>query len=55
MISIFEIGGDQLKLITKVENAHEEDINCIKWGPEDNTLASACDDGTIKIWNFNII
>jgi WD40 repeat protein len=55
MILIFRIDNNELKLITKVENAHDEDVNCIKWSPEDNTLASACDDGTIKIWNFNII
>jgi WD40 repeat protein len=34
------------------ERAHSTDINCVSWHPSGGMLASACDDGTIKIWKF---
>eukprot|EP01023_Acetabularia_acetabulum_P026830 TRINITY_DN25416_c2_g1_i1.p1 TRINITY_DN25416_c2_g1~~TRINITY_DN25416_c2_g1_i1.p1 ORF type:complete len:358 (-),score=43.94 TRINITY_DN25416_c2_g1_i1:132-1205(-) len=44
----------QFEQIVKVENAHSQDINCVAWRTKgDNTiLASASDDGTIKIWEI---
>jgi len=33
---------------------HASDINCVKWNPvKDDILASASDDGSVKIWKFN--
>lgn len=37
-----------------VDQAHEQDVNCISWNPvEPGILASCSDDGTIKLWRFN--
>jgi len=36
-----------------VEKAHRSDINCVKWHPHSNILASASDDTTVKIWSFH--
>jgi len=52
-------GLGQLSLITKVENAHDGDVNCVRWNPRyDPTLAplllSAGDDGLVKIWRLEI-
>merc|ERR1712038_307322 len=36
-----------------VKNAHGGDVNCVRWHPLDGSLlASAGDDGLIKIWKF---
>ena len=36
--------------------AHTQDCNCVDWHPtQKNILASASDDGTIRIWEFNQI
>ena len=35
------------------ENAHSQDVNSIAWNPvEDNLLASASDDGSVKLWRL---
>lgn len=37
----------------KLENAHREDVNCVRWNPtQQNLLASCSDDGNITIWSF---
>ncbi|KAG6413009.1 hypothetical protein SASPL_125706 [Salvia splendens] len=51
------VDGPSYKLIYKKEKAHEMDINAVQWSSmgtdeENNRLASASDDGTIKIWEF---
>ena len=36
-------------------NAHENDINCIRWNPSNernNIIASTGDDGKVKIWRL---
>ncbi|KAL9255879.1 CIA1-like protein [Drosera capensis] len=41
------------KLLTNKGKAHEMDVNCVQWSPMANQLlASASDDGTIKIWKL---
>ncbi|KAI5664754.1 hypothetical protein M9H77_24077 [Catharanthus roseus] len=41
------------KLLLKKDKAHEMDVNSVQWSPEgDKLLASASDDGTIKIWEL---
>lgn len=45
------LDGPMYKLLSKKEKAHEMDINSVQWRPmEKPLLASASDDGTIKIW-----
>ena len=41
-------------LICQIDQAHKPvEVNCIRWHPEDPTLlASAGDDGHIKLWRF---
>ncbi|KAJ7976121.1 Transducin/WD40 repeat-like superfamily protein [Quillaja saponaria] len=41
------------KLLLKEEKAHDMDINSVQWSPGDKRfLASASDDGAIKIWEL---
>ncbi|ONH96164.1 hypothetical protein PRUPE_7G110600 [Prunus persica] len=47
------VDGPSYKLLLKKEKAHDMDINSVQWSPgEDRILASAADDGTIKIWEL---
>lgn len=40
-------------LVTSIEEAHSQDINCVKWNPTDSTLfLSSSDDGSIKLWRL---
>ncbi|GAX77854.1 hypothetical protein CEUSTIGMA_g5296.t1 [Chlamydomonas eustigma] len=44
-------GSFQWQLLTCKEQAHAQDVNCVKWHPSDPTLlASAGDDGCVKLW-----
>eukprot|EP00955_Chlamydomonas_euryale_P079362 363291-Chlamydomonas_euryale.AAC.4 len=37
--------------VADVEQAHGQDVNCVKWNPSDSRLlASAGDDGLVKVW-----
>ena len=37
-------------LVAKRKKAHEQDVNSISWHPSENILASASDDGSVKLW-----
>ncbi|XP_050499398.1 probable cytosolic iron-sulfur protein assembly protein Ciao1 [Diabrotica virgifera virgifera] len=40
-------------LVCVVDNAHNQDVNCVTWNPVvPGLLASCSDDGEIKIWEF---
>lgn len=39
-------------VLRKFENAHEADVNEVKWSPDGKFLASCSDDGTAKIWSL---
>ena len=46
-----QVDGPLYKLLLKKEKAHDMDINSVQWSPgEKPLLASASDDGTIKVW-----
>jgi len=48
-----QVEGPSYKLILKKEKAHDMDINCVRWCPQDpRLLASASDDGTVKLWEL---
>ncbi|XP_060201256.1 protein CIA1-like isoform X3 [Lycium barbarum] len=48
-----EVDGLTFKLLLKKEKAHEMNINSVKWNAGDKRLlASASDDGTVKIWEL---
>jgi len=41
------------EMVLKQEKAHQADVNCVQWHPkEQRLLASAGDDGTVKIWEL---
>ncbi|CAN1772104.1 Protein CIA1 [Linum perenne] len=45
--------GSSYNLLLKKEKAHDMDVNVVQWSPMENRmLASASDDGTIKIWEL---
>ncbi|KAB1222568.1 hypothetical protein CJ030_MR2G004950 [Morella rubra] len=49
-----EADGPSYKLLLKKEKAHDMDVNSVQWSPgEKRLLASASDDGMIKIWEMN--
>ncbi|GKV38936.1 hypothetical protein SLEP1_g46787 [Rubroshorea leprosula] len=45
--------GPSYQLLLKKDKAHDKDVNSVQWIPgEKRLLASASDDGTIKIWEL---
>jgi WD40 repeat protein len=52
-IAVWKIDED-IQQICRVENAHGlVDVNCVEWNPiQKNVLASAGDDGYIRIWKY---
>ncbi|EMS46740.1 putative cytosolic iron-sulfur protein assembly protein CIAO1-like protein [Triticum urartu] len=47
------VEGPSYRLILKKEKAHDMDVNCVRWCPQDpRVLASASDDGTVKLWEL---
>ncbi|KAK8946392.1 hypothetical protein KSP39_PZI007160 [Platanthera zijinensis] len=46
------VHGPSYRLLLKVK-AHDMDVNSVQWNPKDpNILASASDDGSIKLWQL---
>lgn len=49
-ISIFDVNtGNE---INKLEQ-HQDQVNCVSFSPDGNTLASGSNDNTVRIWNAN--
>ncbi|KMZ72384.1 Transducin/WD40 repeat-like superfamily protein [Zostera marina] len=47
------VDGPSYELVLKKEKAHDMDVNAVKWNPTvPRLLASASDDGTVKIWQL---
>ena len=45
----------QFALDASVGNAHDGDVNCVRWHPTDGKkLVSVGDDGLIKIWRYTM-
>jgi WD40 repeat protein len=47
--------GGGLVLEDKIENAHNGDVNCVRWNPNDelsHIIASCGDDGTVRLWSL---
>jgi len=54
-IRVFQLTEDAAssELLATNEKAHAADVNCVRWCTSDPTLvASASDDGTIKLWRL---
>ncbi|XP_050379332.1 protein CIA1 [Argentina anserina] len=50
------VDGPSFNFLLKKEKAHNMDINSVQWSPGENRLlASASDDGTIKIWELTSV
>ncbi|KAL8505082.1 hypothetical protein ACS0TY_016333 [Phlomoides rotata] len=48
-----KVDGPTYRLLHKKEKAHDMDVNAVQWShTEHRRLASASDDGTIKIWEL---
>ena len=48
-----EGGGARFLLTCQQQQAHEQDVNCVRWHPTDPTvLASAGDDCTVRLWRY---
>lgn len=42
------------QMIVQTRNAHKEDVNSIDWNPKQpDLLASASDDGDVKLWRYS--
>ncbi|EFC48191.1 WD40 repeat domain-containing protein [Naegleria gruberi] len=51
----FDTTTRQLKLLTKIANAHDSDINCCIWNKNEFGLLSSCsDDGAVKFWKLKM-
>eukprot|EP00794_Sanderia_malayensis_P010827 gene10827-11979_t len=48
-ISVCKVG---LEKPIKTFTSHTEEVNCIRWDPSGNLLASSSDDKTIKLWSL---
>nr|QEX51217.1 protein CIA1 isoform X1 [Cymbidium ensifolium] len=47
------VDGQSYKLLLKKDKAHDMDVNSVQWNPEEpRILASASDDGSIKLWRL---
>jgi cytosolic iron-sulfur protein assembly protein CIAO1 len=58
MICLFEEVMDHpdqfsYSLVTRVDQAHTADINCVRWHPTNPSLFVTCgDDDLVKIWSY---
>jgi len=62
ILSVMDGSGKDVETAVQVQQlqAHKQDINCVRWMPQNPTgedpgamLASASDDGTIILWRYS--
>ncbi|CAG0885403.1 unnamed protein product [Cyprideis torosa] len=57
-ICVFKVKTDvfpvEVALLTKIEAAHDADVNSVHWHPTQPLLASCSDDGTVKVWKVEM-
>ena len=41
-----------MSLLSEKTNAHSRSINSVVFSPDGTKIVSACDGGTIKVWDF---
>ena len=47
------VSAPAIELLAERALAHDGDVNCVRWHPLDSTLlASAGDDGTVRLWRL---
>ncbi|KAJ5077669.1 wd40 protein ciao1 [Anaeramoeba ignava] len=51
-ICIFSVIDSEVKIRSRYENAHPNDVNCVLYLKEKEMITSCCEDGIIKFWNF---
>lgn len=53
VISIFEeTAKSTFDVVCQEKMAHNGDVNCVRWNPDGTLLASAADDGSVRIWTI---
>ena len=63
-IGLWKVDNDQINgnqgILSReyiLENAHEGDINCVRWNPSSSLshiLVSAGDDGLVRLWTLEL-
>lgn len=46
-------GTPAIKLEDSFSKAHNNDINCVRWHPNESIFASCGDDGVVRIWSYD--
>eukprot|EP00924_Labyrinthula_sp_SR-Ha-C_P015435 snap_masked-scaffold_84-processed-gene-0.12-mRNA-1 protein AED:0.01 eAED:0.03 QI:0/-1/0/1/-1/1/1/0/338 len=49
-IVIRQFADDKLEEVGRIEQAHDTDVNCVRWSSRLGLLASVSDDATLKVW-----
>jgi WD40 repeat protein len=48
-----DAAGNAWECLCSVQQAHDADVNCVRWHPSrQGFLASAGDDGMVKLWQY---
>lgn len=53
-ISLFRFNekSETVDFITQINKSHSSDVNCVKWNPTSEIIASCSDDKLIKLWKM---
>ncbi|CAD5125574.1 DgyrCDS13775 [Dimorphilus gyrociliatus] len=57
VFKVQEFSNENAELVLNLQSnqirAHDEDVNCVAWHPNEDLLASCSDDGSIKLWKIS--